>query len=83
MSLSKISKEMQLAALAAILLTLSLVLPWYQKSYFQAGKVVQANVSAFGGGPELQPLGGTSAAASLATCSARACASRTSFSAAS
>ncbi len=39
---------MQLAALAAILLALSLVLPWYQKSYFQAGKVVQANVSAFG-----------------------------------
>jgi hypothetical protein len=46
--LSKVSKEMQLAALAAILLALSMVLPWYQKSYFQNGKVVQANVSAFG-----------------------------------
>jgi hypothetical protein len=48
MTLSKISKEMQLAALAAVLLALSLILPWYQKSFFQAGKVVQANVSAFG-----------------------------------
>jgi hypothetical protein len=48
MSLSKVSKEMQLAALAAVLLALSLFLPWYQKSYFQAGKVVQANVSALG-----------------------------------
>jgi hypothetical protein len=48
MSLSKVSKEMQLAALAAVLLALSMFLPWYQKSYFQAGKVVQANVSALG-----------------------------------
>jgi hypothetical protein len=45
---SKVSKEMQLAALAAILLALSLILPWYQKSFFQSGKVVQANVSALG-----------------------------------
>jgi hypothetical protein len=43
-----LSKELQLSALAAIALALSLVLPWYQKSFFQAGKVVQANVSAFG-----------------------------------
>jgi hypothetical protein len=48
MRLSKVSKEMQLAGLAAILLALSLLLPWYQKSYFQAGRVVQANVSALG-----------------------------------
>jgi hypothetical protein len=47
-AISKVTKEMQLAALAAILLALSMVLPWYQKSYFQGGKVVQANVSAFG-----------------------------------
>jgi hypothetical protein len=46
--ISKISKEMQLAALAAVLLVASMILPWYQKSYFQAGKVVQGNVSAFG-----------------------------------
>jgi hypothetical protein len=46
--ISKISKELQLAALAAVLLALSLLLPWYQKSYFQAGKVVQGNVSALG-----------------------------------
>ena len=39
---------MQLAAAAALALALSLVLPWYQKSYFQSGKVVQANVSALG-----------------------------------
>jgi hypothetical protein len=39
---------MQLAALAAILLALSMFLPWYQKSYFQAGKVIQGNVSALG-----------------------------------
>src|SRR4051812_6117382 len=43
-----LSKEMQLSALAAVLLALSMFLPWYQKSYFQAGKVVQANVSALG-----------------------------------
>jgi hypothetical protein len=45
---SGLAKELQLAATAAIALALSLVLPWYQKSYFQAGKVVQDNVSAFG-----------------------------------
>ena len=37
-----------MAAAAALALALSLVLPWYQKSYFQGGKVVQANVSALG-----------------------------------
>ena len=45
---SRLPKELQLAAAAAIALALSLILPWYQKSYFQEGKVVQANVSAFG-----------------------------------
>src|SRR4051812_43421046 len=45
---ASVSKELQLAALAAVALALSLVLPWYQKSYFEGGEVVQANVSAFG-----------------------------------
>ena len=45
---SGLSKELQLAAVAAIALALSLLLPWYQKSYFQGGQVVQANVSALG-----------------------------------
>lgn len=45
---SGLSKELQFTALAAAALALSLVLPWYQKSYFQAGDVVQGNVSAFG-----------------------------------
>ena len=40
MSLSKVSKEMQLAALAAVLLALSMFLPWYQKSVPQQGKIV-------------------------------------------
>jgi hypothetical protein len=40
--------EMRLAALAAGALAVSLILPWYQKSYFQGQKVVQANVSALG-----------------------------------
>jgi hypothetical protein len=40
--------ELQLTAVAATALALSLVLPWYQKSYFQGQKVVQANVSALG-----------------------------------
>ena len=46
--ISSVSKELQLAALAAIALALSLLLPWYQKSYFQDRQVVQANVSALG-----------------------------------
>ena len=45
---TNVSKELQLAALAAIALAFTLILPWYQKSYFQEGKVVQANVSALG-----------------------------------
>ena len=45
---TNVSKELQLAALAAIALAFTLILPWYQKSFFQEGKVVQANVSAFG-----------------------------------
>ncbi len=45
---SAVPKELQLAAVAAIALALTLILPWYQKSFFQEGKVVQANVSAFG-----------------------------------
>ena len=52
MSLAKdfrsLSPEMRMAAAAAGALALSLVLPWYQKSYFQGQKVVQANVSALG-----------------------------------
>ena len=46
--ISSVSKELQLAALAAIALAVSLLLPWYQKSYFQDRQVVQANVSALG-----------------------------------
>jgi hypothetical protein len=46
--ITTVPKELQLAALAAIVLAFTLILPWYQKSYFQEGKVVQANVSAFG-----------------------------------
>jgi hypothetical protein len=47
---ANVSKELQLAALAAIALAFTLILPWYQKSYFPGGsqQVVQANVSAFG-----------------------------------
>lgn len=45
---SGLSKELQLTAVAAVALALSLVLPWYQKSYFQGQQVLQANVSAFG-----------------------------------
>lgn len=43
-------KELQLAAIAAAALALSLVLPWYQKSYVPAGTrgFVQSNVSALG-----------------------------------
>jgi hypothetical protein len=41
-------KDLQLAALAAIALAVSMVLPWYQKSVPQQGKIVQDNVSALG-----------------------------------
>jgi hypothetical protein len=40
--------ELRLTAAAAGALALSLVLPWYQKSYFQGQKVVQGNVTALG-----------------------------------
>jgi hypothetical protein len=43
-----LSPEMRMAAAAAGALAVSLILPWYQKSYFQGQKVVQANVSALG-----------------------------------
>ncbi len=43
-----LSKELQLAAAAAAALALSLVLPWYQQSVPQAGKIVQSNISALG-----------------------------------
>lgn len=45
---ANLAKELQLAALAAAALALSLVLPWYQKSVPQNGQIVQGNVSALG-----------------------------------
>jgi hypothetical protein len=44
----RLPQELQLAAVAAAALALSLVLPWYQKSLVQGGKFVQDNVSALG-----------------------------------
>ena len=44
----RLPKELQLAAAAAVALVLSFVLPWYQKSLFVDGDVVQSNVSALG-----------------------------------
>lgn len=46
--LEALSKELQLAGVAAVALAASLVLPWYQKSFFARGQVVQDNLSAFG-----------------------------------
>jgi hypothetical protein len=46
--LAGLSKELQLAAAAALALAFSLVLPWYQKSVPQPGRIVQSNVSALG-----------------------------------
>jgi hypothetical protein len=46
--LEGLSKELQLAGLAAVALAVSLLLPWYQKSFFSHGQVVQDNLSAFG-----------------------------------
>jgi hypothetical protein len=46
--LEALSKELQLAGAAALALALSLLLPWYQKSFFERGEVVQDNLSAFG-----------------------------------
>jgi hypothetical protein len=43
-----VSKELQLAGFAAVALGASLLLPWYQKSFFARGQVVQDNLSAFG-----------------------------------
>jgi hypothetical protein len=45
-----LSPEMRMAALAAAALAISLILPWYQKSYVPEGRreFVQSNVSAFG-----------------------------------
>jgi hypothetical protein len=45
-----LSPEMRMAALAAAALAVSLILPWYQKSYVPEGRreFVQSNVSAFG-----------------------------------
>jgi hypothetical protein len=40
--------ELRLSAAAAAALAASLILPWYQKSYFQGQKVVQGDVSALG-----------------------------------
>ena len=54
MSLAKdfraLSPEMRMAAAAAAALAVSLILPWYQKSYVPEGQreFVQSNVSAFG-----------------------------------
>jgi hypothetical protein len=46
--LQALPAELRLTAVAATALAISLILPWYQKSYFQGQKVVQANVSALG-----------------------------------
>jgi hypothetical protein len=45
-----LSSEMRMAAAAAAALAVSLILPWYQKSYVPEGQrqFVQSNVSAFG-----------------------------------
>ncbi len=45
---TELPRELQLAAGAALALALSMVLPWYQKSVVDGGKIIQANVSAFG-----------------------------------
>jgi hypothetical protein len=46
--LQALSKELQLAGCAAVALGASLLLPWYQKSFFARGQVVEDNLSAFG-----------------------------------
>ena len=46
--LEGLSKELQLAGVAAVALAASLLLPWYQKSFFVRGVVVEDNLSAFG-----------------------------------
>ena len=44
----RLPKELQLAALAAVVLALSLFLPWYQKTLVVGGDLAQGNVSALG-----------------------------------
>jgi hypothetical protein len=46
--LRALPNEMRLAGAGAVALGLSLLLPWYQKSYFVRGLVVEDNLSAFG-----------------------------------
>jgi hypothetical protein len=47
--MSRLSKDLQLAALAAAALALSLLLPWYQRTRVIEGDLAQTNVSALGG----------------------------------
>lgn len=44
----RVPKELQLAALAAAALALSLFLPWYQKTLVVSGDLAQGNVNALG-----------------------------------
>ena len=46
--MSRVSKELQLAALAALVLALSMFLPWYQKSLVVGRDLAQGNVNALG-----------------------------------
>jgi hypothetical protein len=41
-------KELRVAGAAALALAVSLLLPWYEKSFFEHGQVVHDNLSAFG-----------------------------------
>ena len=45
--LSELSKELQLAGIAAVALALSLLLPWYQQSVVRGRGFVQTDLSAF------------------------------------
>lgn len=47
--MTRLSKELQLAALAAAALALSMFLPWYQRTRVIDGDLAQTNVSALGG----------------------------------
>jgi hypothetical protein len=47
--MTRLPKELQLAALAAVGLALSLLLPWYQRTRVIEGDLAQTNVSALGG----------------------------------
>jgi hypothetical protein len=46
--MSRVSKELQLAALAALVLAVSMFLPWYQKTLVAESELRQGNVSALG-----------------------------------